>query len=261
MAAGAAGAAVWIAGQPAAHASTHVVHRGETLSSIAARYGTSVTTLARMNHLANPNLIVAGRTLHVPGSVAVTSVHVVRPGETLSSIAVRYGVAVDRLERANHLANPNLIIAGQRLKVPGGAGSSPSSSGGASTYSPATVRSTLDAEASAHGVDASLVRAVAWQESGWNQKAVSPTGAVGVMQVTHDTTAYVNDVLGGGSLDRHVMGDNVRIGVMYLHHLLTMFPEHKALAAYNTGPGNVHHRLNKQQRGYVSAVEALKARL
>lgn len=247
-----AATAVWMAGS-GAQASTHEVQAGDTLSSIAKRYGTSVQELARANHLSNPNLIVTGQTLRVPGSARVTSVHVVRAGETLSAIASRYGTTVDRLAASNHIANPNLIVAGQHLKVPGSAAPA--------TTTSASVGDTIRSQAAAVGVDATLVEAVAWQESGWNEAAVSVTGARGVMQLTRGTTDYVNEVLGGGHLKRNVMTDNVRLGTLYLHHLLGMFPERKALAAYFAGPGNVGSHLTHDQRHYVEAVEAIRARL
>ncbi len=47
--------------------STYRIRSGDTLSGIAARYHTSVGALAQLNHIANPNLIYAGRTLRLPG--------------------------------------------------------------------------------------------------------------------------------------------------------------------------------------------------
>jgi LysM repeat protein len=256
-----AATAVWIAG-PAAQAATHEVRPGETLTGIAHRYGTTVEHLARVNHLSDPNLIVSGQRLRVPGSARVTSVHVVRPGETLAGIAARYGTTVARLVRLNHVHDPNLILAGQHLKVAGAASRSASHDRASPRPSSrAAVGEALRAAAAAVGLDAALVEAVAWQESGWNQAAVSPTGARGVMQVTRATTSYVNEVLGGGDLRRRAMRDNVRIGAMYLRQMTRMFPERKALAAYYTGPGNIHRRLTPGQRHYVNNVEALRARM
>jgi LysM repeat protein len=99
----------------------HIVRRGETLSQIAWRYGTSVWTLARMNGLRNPNYIWAGQRLCVPcgggWTPSCSFVHVVRPGETLYSIAWRYGTCVQNIAAANGLYNPNLIFVGQRLCI------------------------------------------------------------------------------------------------------------------------------------------------
>ena len=108
----------------------HVVQVGESLSSIAARYGLSVWDLAQANNLSVLSWVYVGQQLALPGvaggqapaQAEVPSggaVHVVRPGETLASIAWRYGVTVDRLVQANGLRSANLIYVGQQLRVPG----------------------------------------------------------------------------------------------------------------------------------------------
>jgi len=105
----------------------HVVERGETLFRIALRYGTSVEALVQANHIADPSLIYAGQRLVIPVSRASRSngldrltplIHVVRAGETLFRIALRYGTSVEALARANRIADPNRIYAGQRLVIP-----------------------------------------------------------------------------------------------------------------------------------------------
>jgi LysM repeat protein len=249
---------------PAAEAATHRVRSGETLSSIASRYGTSVTKIARRNDISNPNLIVAGQVLRIPGPSA-TARHTIRSGETLSSIAARYGVSVKYLVRKNNLSNPNLIVVGQKLRVPGGSRPSspsvPSSAGHLPHATTDQVRASLAGQSSAHGVSTALVKAVAWQESGWQQDVVSSAGAIGVMQVMPGTADYVNSSLGGHGLNVRKMDDNVHLGVMYLRHMLRqMGSERKALAAYYTGPGNVGRRLSKIQKVYVNSVQAIKKR-
>lgn len=114
------------AAPPADTSVIHVVRRGETLTSIAARYGTTVSAIAQVNGLRNRNFIWYGQRLRIPtgarSSPAPTSsggVHVVRRGENLYSIAWRYGTSVQALSRANGLRNPNFIWVGQRLVIPG----------------------------------------------------------------------------------------------------------------------------------------------
>ena len=81
------------------------------------------------------------------------------------------------------------------------------------------------------------------------------------MQVMPDTADFVNEVLGGGSLNVRKSAGNVELGVMYLRHMLNSQPtEGRALAAYFSGPGNVRRRLNSSQRHYVDNVQALKSR-
>jgi LysM repeat protein len=146
-----------LAAQPA-HAQTqiHVVRRGETLSAIAARYGTTPQSIVQLNGLPNPNYIYAGQRLKIPsgGSPAATTTgaYTVRAGDTLASIAARHGTTVNALVKANALANPNRIYPGQRLIISGGSASSGSApaTGTAGTY---TVRAgdTLASIAYRHG--------------------------------------------------------------------------------------------------------------
>lgn len=256
-------AAMWVIG-PAAHASTYVVQEGDTLSGIAARFGASPEAIASANHLANPNLVVAGQTLEVPVRLTMSSTHRVEAGETLSSIAQRYGTSIGALARANHLSDRNVIVIGTALKVPSTLPTSVAASAPASTPVPASVaviQASLEGHAVAHGVDPSLVKAVAYNESGWRQDVVSSVGAVGVMQVMPGTAEFINDVLGGGSLDINSADDNIHLGVMYLRHLLDTMPdERSALAAYFAGPGNVGDKFTRGQEHYVQVVEALKTR-
>jgi len=99
---------------------------GDTLSAIAARYGTTVNALAKANGISNPNLIIAGHKLVIAGDKyeGGASTYKVKKGDTLSAIARRYGTTVDALVRENNIANRNLIYPGQELKIPGGGGPS-----------------------------------------------------------------------------------------------------------------------------------------
>ncbi len=103
----------------------HVVERGENLTLIAARYGTTVGAIVQANDIANPNLIYVGQRLVIPSAVeqppelpTQAQVHVVRPGEYLSLIARLYSTTVWTLAVANDLANPSLIYPEQRLIIP-----------------------------------------------------------------------------------------------------------------------------------------------
>jgi LysM repeat protein len=237
-----------------AYAGVHVVRQGETVSGVASRFGVSVDALVRANRLADPNLIVTGERLRIPERVTTRSYRVAE-GDTLSSIADRFGTSVASLVRSNRLADPNLIVIGQVLEVRGGiGGAAVASSGGG-------VEASLERHAAAQGVESDLVKAVAWQESGWNQEARSSAGAIGVMQVMPDTAVYVNEALGGGNLDVRRADDNVNLGVRYLRHVRSiMGSTRKGLAAYYTGPGNVRGKLSKIQRTYVNNVQALRSR-
>jgi len=104
--------------------STHTVRRGENLTMIANKYGMSVDQIRRANGLRSSKILV-GQKLKLSGSGSGSSgsstrVHVVRRGESLGSIATRYGVSVSSLQRANGIRNASHIVVGQKIKVVGG---------------------------------------------------------------------------------------------------------------------------------------------
>ena len=117
-----------IGGADRASAGSHRVRPGETLSGIARRYGTTVEALRRANNLGSRSMIKAGATLRLPSATALEREespvaaqeyrHQVRPGETLSGIARRYGTTVEALRRANNLDSRSTIKAGAWLLVP-----------------------------------------------------------------------------------------------------------------------------------------------
>lgn len=100
------------------------VNRGETLSGIAIKYNTSYQYLARINNIANPNLIYVGQELKVPAlgdyKIHDTShrLYIVRRGNTLTQIAREYGVTIENIVELNGIANPNLIYIGETLRIP-----------------------------------------------------------------------------------------------------------------------------------------------
>lgn len=103
----------------------HIVKWGETVYSIARRYGTSVEAIVAANALADPTRIYAGQRLIVPSSsvpaapVAAGAVHTVQAGENLYRIALRYGVTIHALAELNGIYNPAHVVVGQKLIIPG----------------------------------------------------------------------------------------------------------------------------------------------
>lgn len=97
----------------------YTVQAGDTLSKIAAKYGTTYQKLASYNGIANPNIINVGQKIRIPGSGAKT--YTVKPGDSLWAIAAAQlgdGSRYNEIKTLNGL-NSNTIYPGQTLKLPG----------------------------------------------------------------------------------------------------------------------------------------------
>lgn len=239
-------------------ASTYVVHPGDTLTDIALRHGTTVGALVEANRLADPNLLRIGQLLQIPDShvglptytagADSSEVYHVTAGDTLISIARRHGVDLTALARANGLNVNAPLHIGAVLHIPGRL---------------VRVNALLTSVAHHAEVDPRVVRAVAWMESGWQQNVVSPTGAVGIMQVEPYTGEWVSQYLAGRRLNLSLASDNVLAGALLLHHLLLVHQGdvEAALAAYYQGDASIaRHGLYEDTRRYQRVVSDLVKR-
>ena len=97
----------------------YIVKKGDTLSGIASKYGTTYQVLASYNGISNPNLIGVGQTIKIPNGtmshITNTSsrTYIVKSGDTLSSIAKKYGTTYQKIAKDNNISNPNKIYPGQ----------------------------------------------------------------------------------------------------------------------------------------------------
>lgn len=94
---------------------THTVVEGETLNGIASLLGVSVAQIMADNRLLSP-AIVPGETLRVARDGIL---HLIKEGQTLTDISKTYGVPIDRITEANGIADPERIIAGEEIIIPG----------------------------------------------------------------------------------------------------------------------------------------------
>jgi LysM repeat protein len=197
-----------------------------------------------------------------------TSIHVVRAGDTLSSLARRYHTTVARLARRNHLDASHYLVIGTRLRVPhvrvvAHAHHVHAVRVAKRTASVSSVRMLLDRWSQHYGLSVHLVRALAWMESGYNNGLVSSVGARGIMQLLPSTFSFSERVLIGRRL-HHDANGNVRAGVAYLAHLLHDFHGNKrlALAGWYEGEGAVRkHGVYKVSKTFVKDVLALERRM
>lgn len=260
----------------------HVVKPGESLTIVAARYRTSVSALARTNHLDPSRVLLIGTRLRIGGGSASVRIatrtaptrttssagtYVVRTGDSLTAIAERHGTTVSSLARSNGLDPRGFLLIGTRLRVPS-LGSGASAVSAAAGLEPALsrdeVRASIDRWSANYGVDAQLARALAWMESGFQNQVVSSVGARGVMQLLPVTADFVQQVLLGRQVDTSSVDGNVRLGVRLLAHLLREWngDTRLALAAWYQGSQAVRdHGVYKVSEPFVATVLALRGRV
>jgi LysM repeat protein len=306
----------------------HVVSPGETLSSVAAADGLSVTQLAAANGLSPAAQLIAGGGLQIPPQGVASPVvtqpaqaatagdgdgdsddslatgaagspaspvnspaasvgggsYVVQPGDTLTAIAARAGISMAQLSAANGLNPSGVLLAGSVLRLSSSGSAVPV---GTQTASAATQPVGVAAEgsavnppyptsetvtpsqvgtiAAANGVPPSLAAAVAYQESGFNNAAVSTADARGVMQILPGTWDWIQRTLvpGASPLAAASATDNVRGGVLLLRSLLGSTGGNPALAAagyYQGLPSVQRYGLYPDTQQYVNNVMALTQR-
>jgi peptidoglycan hydrolase-like protein with peptidoglycan-binding domain len=188
---------------------------------------------------------------------------VVRRGENLTLLAQRHGTTVAKLARLNGLNPRRFLLEGAVLRVPaGGAARAPQTATAVATLPASSVRALIDHWAGVYGVDPALARALAWMESGFQTNLTSGAQAWGVMQIIPSTWAFVEDVLAGEQIPRTADG-NVRVGILYLRHLLRRFNgnERLALAGWYQGERAVReHGVYKESKWFAKVVLALRRR-
>ena len=235
-----------------------------------------------------------------PVVTTAATVYFVKAGDTMSGIAARYKVSLSRLVAANTLTNPAFIRIGQRIMVPAaGATSTPAPSNPAPvTPAPAPTSSTpvpgwtypaktlataaaskaalatipvpnrtdtaalIRATALRHGVDPRLALAIGWQESGWNQRAVSYTNAIGVMQIMPISGTWGSQ-LAGRTLNLYKVEDNITAGVLILRALQSSAEsKEQAIGAYYQGLYSIRSRgMFTDTKAYVTSVLAIYDRM
>ncbi len=262
----------------------HLVMSGETLSGIAAANGLTTAALAAANGLTPTSFVIAGTRLTIPAAgtgttqqdstpAAPGSGHLVVIGETLSGIAAANGLTTAALAAANGLTPTSFVIAGTRLTVPAAtAGTGPAQAGAGQVQAgvpnapmPTPVRlsgTEIGQIAADNGVAPSLAKAVAWQESGFNNAVLSSANARGIMQIIPTTWQFIQSNLTPSPLDPQSPVDNVRAGSLLLRHLLANSGGDPtiALAGYYQGADSVRRiGLLPETQHYVANVLALRS--
>ncbi|MGG5172982.1 LysM peptidoglycan-binding domain-containing protein [Pseudarthrobacter sp. J1738] len=231
------------ASKPATTTGTYTVKSGDTLGGIAGRHGVSLSSLLSANGLSMSSIIYPGQKIRLSGSVASTPTAVQPAGGTTtplvpsSFLGYHYPAAV--VSSAN--ANKALLNA---APVP----------------SQAQMKEIVRSTAVRMGVDPKLAMAFAYQESGFNQRAVSPANAIGTMQVIPSSGEWASSMVGRklNLLDPY---DNVTAGVALIRSLLrTSKNTDYAIAGYYQGQYSVElYGMYSDTKAYVAAIKAHRA--
>lgn len=221
-----------------------------------------------------------------PAPLAGTGSYTIKAGDTLSSIASRHGVSLAALMAANNNVTATTVIyPGQKLTIPG-AGVQPvgetkplvPSTFLGFTYPPAVVSSANENKALLNaspvpsraemksivadtarrmGVSPSLALAFAEQESGFDQRAVSPANAIGTMQVIPSSGQWASDLVGRklNLLDPY---DNATAGVAIIRTLIATSKDlDTAIAGYYQGQYSVSkYGMYDDTKRYVESIKA-----
>lgn len=238
-------AAPW-PGHPDRSIVRYVVRPGDTSTGLAVRYHAWTAELISLNRLSRKGSLHQGQTLKIPIVVS----------------AVRSATGTVVANRPNRRA-PNKKSPGRALAQPLlHSTAPPGRSWLHADLSRGQVRHLVAATARRHGVPPRLALAVAWQESGWQQRRVSSTGALGVMQVMPDTGRWMRWYV-GRPLRLKDTHDNVLAGVMTLRVLrASTRRDNTAIAAYYQGLGAVRrHGYFDDTSSYVASVRAHERRI
>lgn len=221
-----------------------------------------------------------------PSAPTAGGSYTIKAGDTLGGIAGRHGVSLSALLSANKLSATTIIYPGKKLTIPGGSKAAPEQKPAdlvPSTFLHYTYPDAVVAEANKNkhtlnglpvpsqaqmkaivadtarkmGVDPSLALAFSYQESGFNQRAVSPANAIGAMQVIPMSGEWASDLVGRklNLLDPY---DNATAGVAIIKALIRTSPNlDTAIASYYQGQYSVKtHGMFADTKNYVAAIKA-----
>lgn len=237
----------------------HTVRPGESLSEIAAQYGISWRALLKANKVSDPRLVKDGQNLEVPLRKAVKPKASPPKASTPETSKPKTSKPAAAKKTSKPKATKENTFLGRTYpdKVVAQAAKNRYSLQHANVPSRSQTRALIVKTAQRYGVDPRLALGVAWQESGWNQRAVSVANAVGVMQVMPGTGQWCGRMV-GQDLNLLNSQDNVTAGVVFLRWLTQHADSSdEAIAGYYQGLGSVQKKgMYADTTSYVKSVKA-----
>ena len=232
------------AGHPGRRIVVHRVRRGETATGLAVRFHAWTAELRKLNHLGRSSTLYVGHRIKIPVVVAAA-----RRAHERHQRARHHRRHPTTHHRARHHHAKRHHARHHRH---------PWRHAGASR---GTVRHVVVHTARQRGMNPHLALAIAWQESGWQQRRISSAGAVGAMQVMPGTGRWMSYYL-RRHLNIYGLRDNVTAGVALFRVLRTQTTRRRSVAAYYQGLGSIQeHGRYPSTRHYVHNVMAIKRSL
>lgn len=221
---------------PATSSGSYTVKSGDTLSAIAAKHGVKLSDILAANKLTMTSVIFPGNKLAIPGGSSIQPAASVTPLVPSSFLGFTYPSAVVSSANQNKaLLNSSPVPTREQMK------------------------SIVADTARRMGVDPSLALAFAYQESGFDQRAVSPANAIGTMQVIPTSGEWASDLVGRklNLLDPY---DNATAGVAIIRQLIRTSKDlDNAIAGYYQGQYSVSKNgMFDDTKAYVAAIKAHK---
>lgn len=218
---------------PAPSSGSYTVKSGDTLSAIAAKHGVKLSDILSANKLTMSSVIYPGNKLVIPGA-SIQPAASVTPLVPSSFLGFTYPSAVVSSANQNKaLLNASPVPTREQMK------------------------SIVADTARRMGVDPSLALAFAYQESGFDQRAVSPANAIGTMQVIPTSGEWASDLVGRklNLLDPY---DNATAGVAIIRQLIRTSKDlDHAIAGYYQGQYSVSKNgMFDDTKAYVAAIKA-----
>jgi soluble lytic murein transglycosylase-like protein len=240
-----AGGAGFSSSHPAITGAEYTVAAGDSLTSIARRAGVPAGDLATANHVTNPDLIIIGQELVIPGRPVVTPPPPV-PAGTIRRLATasldptcHAPAAALAAAKSAHLSTARLpsLLKHRPKRM--------------------ALRPCFVAWSATYHVPAALVEGLAWEESGWQNDVVSSAPAYGIGQLMAATVAFVGPELIGSPQNPSIPDQNIRMTARFLAFLIeqTKGDTAQAVAGYYQGLGSVRRSGPlPETRQYVSDV-------
>ena len=228
-----------------------LVSAGDNLSSIAARYGTTVAALAQANGISDPNLIIAGTRLVVPVAGAPTPSSAAGAASTAATPSTSTDPPASSTTTTTTAPTTASVTNGTA------AGGLPSALIDDPTK--LALQPIFSYWAERFGLPSSLLEAMCWWESGWQSGVTSVTGAQGIGQLEPATVSAMQSQIGTWHLAPYTATDNIEMAAAYLHDLMvdTGGTPGMALASYYQGLASVEKiGLLPSTEQYVSGIEA-----